>query len=280
MMSIFWRRSAVVCFVCAVTAAGVAAAGVVARVGERAITEDQVRAEILRLRQTDDIGDALKTLTAAGRQQIVDEMVRRELLAQAASREGYAARPDVSAAIARATADILAEAYGRDELAKADVSDDALHAYYDAHAADFQTGGRLRARHIVTADRTSADAVRAELARGADFAQLAHERSLDPYTRDKGGELGWIPRGLMVKSFEDALFALGAGAISAPVESSKGFHVIQVEEVEPQSTRGFEAARATLVDAVRREYLAAVQERLRTEFPVTVYPDALKALER
>src|SRR5262245_17971949 len=137
MLSMFWRPSAVVCFVCAL-AAGVAAAGVVARVGERAITEEQVRAEIARLRQTDEIGDALKTLTAAGRQQIVDEMVRRELLTQAASRDGYAARPDVTAAIARATADILAEAYQRDVLAKADVSDAALRACYDAHVADFQ----------------------------------------------------------------------------------------------------------------------------------------------
>lgn len=280
MPSMFWRLSAVVCFVCVLTAAGVAAAGVVARVGERAITESQVRAEIARLRQTDDIGDALKTLTAVGRQQIVDEMVRRELLTQAASRDGLADRADVKAAIARATADILADAYQRDERAKADVSDEALHAYYAAHASDFQTGGRVRARHIVFGDQASAVAARAELAAGADFARVARERSLDPYTRDKSGELGWIPRGVMVKPFEDALFALRAGEISAPVESSKGFHLIQVEEVEPPSTRGFEAARDTLVEIVRREHLAAVQERLRTEFPVTVYPDALKALER
>jgi len=282
MSKAFWRQLAALCFVCAcvLTAAVVTAAGLVARVGVRSITEEQVREEIARLRQSDEMGDALKTLTAEGRRQIVDEMIRRELLTQAASRDGYAERPDVKAAIARATAAILADAYHRDALARADVSDAALRAYYDAHASDFQSPARVRARHIVTADRAAAEAVRAALQHGADFAQLARERSLDPYTRDTGGELGWIPRGVMVKSFEDALFALGAGGISAPVESGKGFHVIQVEEVEQPSARGFESARPAIVEAVRRAHLASVGERLAAEFPVAVYPDALKALER
>jgi peptidyl-prolyl cis-trans isomerase C len=277
-----WRQYAalfVVC-VCVVTGVGAMAAGVVARVGVRAITEEEVRAEIVRLRQSDAIGDALKTLSAEGRKQIVEDMVGRELLTLAASRDGYAERSAVKAAIARATSEILADAYRADALAAADVSDAALRAYYGAHQADFQSPGRVRARHIVTADRAGAEAVLAELARGADFAQLARERSLDPYTRDKGGELGWIPRGVMVRSFEDALFALRPGAVSAPVESSKGFHVIQVEEGEPPSPRSFESVRATLVDAVRRAHLAAVQERLKADFPVAVFPDALKALER
>jgi peptidyl-prolyl cis-trans isomerase C len=281
MSSTFWRLTAAVCFVCAAAVASMtAAAAVVARVGERAITEEQVRAEIVRLRQTDDIGDALRTLSAAGRRQIVDGLVRRELMTLGAGRAGYATRPDVQAAIARATAEIVAEAYRRDELAKADVSDAALRAYYDAHLAEFQPAARVRARHIVTADRASADAVRAALAAGADFAQLARERSLDPFTRDKGGALGWIPRGVMVKPFEDALFALRVGDTSAPIESSKGVHVIQVEEVDQPLPRSFESVRGALVDAVRGEHLAALHERLRTEFPVTLYPDALKALER
>src|SRR5262245_12698596 len=109
----FWRRLAALSLVCAavVTAAVVTAAGLVARVGVRSITEEQVREEIARLRQSEEIGDALKTLTAEGRRQIVDEMVHRELLTQAASRDGYAERPEVKAAIARATAQILADAY-------------------------------------------------------------------------------------------------------------------------------------------------------------------------
>lgn len=282
MTTVFRRRFAALCFVCAcvLTVAVTTAAGLVARVGTRSITDEQVREEIARLRQSDELGDALKTLTAEGRRQIVDGMIRRELLTQAASRDGFAERPDVKEAIARATAQILADAYTRDALARADVSESALRAYYEAHAPDFRLPGRVRARHIVTADRTAADAVRAALQHGADFAQLARERSLDPYTRETGGELGWIARGVMVKPFEDALFALGAGDVSAPVASGRGFHVIQVEDVEQPAPRSFDSARAAIVDAVRRAHLASVQERLAAEFPVAMYPDALKALER
>src|SRR5262245_63024329 len=107
MSKVCWRRLAALCFVCAcvVTSAVVTAAGLVARVGVRSITEEQVREELARLRQSDELGDALKTLTAEGRRQIVDEMIRRELLTQAASRDGYAERPEVKAATARATAE-------------------------------------------------------------------------------------------------------------------------------------------------------------------------------
>jgi parvulin-like peptidyl-prolyl isomerase len=266
---------------CLALAATAAASGsIVAQVGPHRISEESVRAEIARLRATGDLASALKTMTTDGRRQIVDGMVRDELLAQAAGAAGVTARPEVQEAIARATTLILAQAYERDVLDDADVSEPALRQFFTEHAAEFRAVSRVRARHILLETRAEAEAVRQELAAGADFADVARRRSLDTATRDAGGEIGWVGRGLMVKPFEDALFALGAGEISQVVESGRGFHVIQAEEIEQPAARGFDAMRAAVTDRVRQAHAARVLDRLRNEYPVTVFPDALKALER
>jgi peptidyl-prolyl cis-trans isomerase SurA len=68
---------------------------------------------------------------------------------------------------------------------------------------------------------------------GADFAELARRLSADTATRDSGGSLGWFRRGTMVKAFEDAAFHLRPGDISNIVETDFGYHIIQVQRVQP-----------------------------------------------
>ena len=81
--------------------------------------------------------------------------------------------------------------------------------------------------------RALADSVLAALRDGADFATAARRFSDDLATKDQGGELGWFRRGRMVPEFEAAAFRLRPGQISNVVESSFGFHIIQVQRVEP-----------------------------------------------
>jgi peptidyl-prolyl cis-trans isomerase SurA len=68
---------------------------------------------------------------------------------------------------------------------------------------------------------------------GADFATVAKRFSADSGSREQGGELGWFRRGLMVKEFEDVAFRLRPGVVSDPVETTFGFHVIQVQRIQP-----------------------------------------------
>ena len=81
--------------------------------------------------------------------------------------------------------------------------------------------------------RQKAESILVALRAGADFAAAARRSSDDSGSRDLGGELGWFRRGVMVKPFELAAFRLRPGEISDPVESSFGFHLIQVERVQP-----------------------------------------------
>jgi peptidyl-prolyl cis-trans isomerase SurA len=93
-------------------------------------------------------------------------------------------------------------------------------------AAQADSSARARGRQL-------AESLTVELRHGADFPNTAKRFSADSSSREQGGELGWFRRGLMVKEFEDVAFRLRPGEISDPVETPFGYHIIQVERVQP-----------------------------------------------
>ena len=90
---------------------------------------------------------------------------------------------------------------------------------------------RIRASHILVKTEEEAQKLYEEIQNGADFAELAQEHSLCPSKRD-GGDLKYFVKGMMVKPFEEAAFALKKGEVSAPVETQFGWHLIKLTDIK------------------------------------------------
>jgi peptidyl-prolyl cis-trans isomerase C len=137
------------------------------------------------------------------------------------------------------------------------VTEEGLQAAYDARFAGAAQELEFNASHILVETKEEADAIVAELAAGADFADVARDRSKDPGSGANGGLLGWFGKGMMVKPFEDAVLAAKVGEVTAPVESQFGWHIILVNETRTQALPALDELREELADELRD---AAVQE--------------------
>ncbi len=152
------------------------------------------------------------------------------------------------------------------KMAPAVIDEAQLRKQYDADKAKYVAADQRLASHILVAVAKDAkpEAVAAAKAKaeqlaeqakapGADFAALAKANSDDVGSKNKGGDLGWVAHdGGMVKPFEDALFALKKGDISAPVRSDFGFHVIQLRDVKEGKVVTFEEARPEIEKALAK----------------------------
>lgn len=96
-----------------------------------------------------------------------------------------------------------------------------------------QRAPQVYVRHILLSDEVTADKVLQELQGGANFIATARQYSEDQATKDSGGELGWIPRGVLPPELEDVAFSLQPGQISDIIKSDSGLHIIQVVETDP-----------------------------------------------
>ena len=143
-----------------------------------------------------------------------------------------------------------------------EVTEQGLKDYYEQVKDRFTSQERRHGRHILitvgdgvddAAARKKAEELTAKAKGGADFAQLAKENSKDPGSAQQGGDLGWAQRGMFVGPFEDALFAMSVGEIRGPVKSDFGYHVLQLQEVEPGHVKTFEEARAEVEADYRKD---------------------------
>jgi parvulin-like peptidyl-prolyl isomerase len=99
-------------------------------------------------------------------------------------------------------------------------------------------------RQIAVADQAQADAIKKQIEGGADFAELAAEKSTIPGAKDNGGDVGWAPRGSLDAKLEEALFALQPGQLTV-YPSQSNFYVYQV--VERQADRPVEESQKSLI---------------------------------
>jgi len=148
--------------------------------------------------------------------------------------------------------------------AKAQVTEQEAKDFYNNNQDKISQPEMAHARHILiaakeTEPKADKDRKRAKLVQiqkqlkgGADFAELAKQSSDCP-SKEKGGDLGFFPRGQMVKPFADAVFKMKPGEISDIVETEFGYHLIKLEEKKPAKTVSFDEAKAKITAYLTQE---------------------------
>ena len=145
----------------------------------------------------------------------------------------------------------------KDYLKQIPVSAKEMEDYYENNKEKFGQPKRVKVRHILIKTdaqdkegaakaRQRAESVREEAAKGKDFAQLAKKNSEDPGTKDRGGEIGFISKGMVVPEFEQAAFSMKAGEISGVIQTQFGFHILKVDEIQEASTPPLEKVKAQI----------------------------------
>lgn len=194
--------------------------------------------------QNPDLSDEEKQeMLDEGRSQVLDVLIEQVLIEQAAEREGVTlSDAEVESAIARDIEDNGGQAQFDSWLQQNNWTFSEYKAMQRSMMISSQMFERVtqnvptqaeqvHARHILVATEDEARALLSQLQGGADFAGLARQNSLDPSTKESGGDLGFFPRDtLVVPEVEEVAFALPVGQISDVIKSPLGYHILEVLE--------------------------------------------------
>lgn len=215
-------------------------------------------------------------------EQLVVEMVDARLAANAARVAAFDKKDEIAAAMQAAANRVLAEKW-ISAAVTAEITEDSVKKAYDKFVADTASREKVTASHILVETEADAKAIINQLEDGADFADLAKEKSTGP-SGPKGGSLGSFGRGQMVPAFENAAFALADGAISkTPVQTQFGWHVIKVDSKIIEPAPSLEQMRNKLLQTLSTQAVGRILEELRVKQDIKirsfkdVRADAIKA---
>ena len=126
------------------------------------------------------------------------------------------------------------------------VTDAEVEKYYKANKKQYEVADSREVRHILVKMKAEADKIYGQIKGGGDFAALAKKYSIDPGSKNKGGELT-ITRGQTVAAFDSSAFRLKKNQVSEPVKTEFGYHVIQaLSDIKPGKTTPLKTVRAQI----------------------------------
>lgn len=211
----------------------------------------------------------VKDMTDAGRkaepQAVLDALVVNELLAQEAQRQGIDRQAGFAERAENRQKELLASQLIRDHLRRNPVTEEMLKAEYEKFKAALGDK-EYSARHILLKTEAEAREVIAQLAKGADFARLAKEKSQDAATREKGGQLAWFSRSAVIPPLGRAAASLQKGLYTTvPLRSRAGWHVLKLEDARDLQVPAYDAMKARLRQRLVSQQTRKLIEDLRSK---------------
>ncbi|MCJ7577372.1 MAG: peptidylprolyl isomerase [candidate division Zixibacteria bacterium] len=231
---------------------------IVAKVGDRKITVEDLENEY---RQE-------SRLIIQGRSELdrrrdaLNKLIRDQVVIIGAYKEGLDKEVENDTTLKKQKDQILLNELGKKEIVdKSKASEQEIKSQYDKMKEEIHAG------HILVETKEQADSIYQKLKEGADFAEMAKEKSIDPSAKTNAGDLGFFGWGRMIPEFQEVAFKLKDGEISRPVKTTYGWHIIKLVERREANQPPYEEA---------KEMIRAQLEREKNQKRVTEYFEELK----
>ena len=246
--------------------------------------EDKVLAKVngSEIRQSDvamaeeELGPSLAQMDPAAKDEnVLSFLIDMKVVAKAAEDEKIADNDEFKKRLAFARNRLLMDSLLANK-GKAATNDEAMKKVYEDAAKQISGEQEVHARHILVETEDEAKAIKAELDKGADFAELAKKKSKDPGASD-GGDLGFFTKEQMVPEFSEVAFRLDPGKISDPVKSQFGWHIIKVEEKRNRKPPEFDQVKGQIETYVTRKAQAEYVGKLRDGAKIERFDQAAAA---
>lgn len=240
--------------------------------GENVTEKDFENYMQLRMTQQGPVPD-----TETGRKLVLDEMIDRILLVQHGLEREYDKSPEVHFRLKRVRENLIAQEVIRNTLKDTQFSDEDVKKrlaedYEKAHKTEY------RLRHILVKTEEEATAIAQDLKSGKKFEKIAKDKSTDPESAKRGGDLGdWINQGSgLVPEFFNTVMTMEKGQTSEPVKTDFGWHIIRVDNTRPLKLPPFEQIAAdpraaqTTRQRMQEERLQSTLKELKDKAKISV----------
>lgn len=207
---------------------------------------------------------------------IISKLISSELILQEAQRVGLDKTPEFLAKEELARRELLVNSFLQDFVKKNTIAEADIKAAYDKYKSEMGDK-EYSAKHILVSTEAEAKEIIAQLGKGGDFAKIAKEKSKDPGSKEKGGDLGWFSPGGMVKPFADAVAGLKKGGLTqAPVQTQFGWHVIKLDDVRDAQPPAYDKVKDALQKQLQQKELEKLLNDLRAKAKIVDNTKAAK----
>ena len=200
---------------------------------------------------------------------IINDIIDTKLAAKIAKSENLMLEPKIANNMEIASNRVLAEAWISKKI-KEKITEKEIKSAYETFIADKKSREEISVKHILVKEEKEAINIINELENGADFSDLAKEKSIGP-SGPSGGDLGYFTKGEMVPAFENAAFSLEIGTFtSKPVQTQFGWHVIILQDKRFAKPPKFAEVEIQIRQNLINQNLALIFEKLRSKAKINV----------
>lgn len=225
-----------------------------------------------------------QAIVEKNKKRYLDETIVEMLFYEEAVREGIDRDREIRDIINEAKKKIIVAKFIKNEVEdKIRITDKELKLYYDEHKENFKSPQLWRASHILVSTEEEAKDVQSQLAKGANFEELAKTHSTDA-TATRGGDVGYFRMGQLVPEFENATAKLEVGQTADMILHTQfGYHIIKLTDKKEPAIEDFDKVKGAVENELKRVKRSELFDKLvmdlKKKYGVKIEEDAMKYLE-